>query len=120
MDGLSRALGGDVDATAVLLTADDATVDNRLRRREFGPAIEAHLARSRRAADELDALDVAIRIATDGRTPPTSRANSSPQRNGSTADLAIALRETAPRQTATTGCCSSVTQSAWSSEAART
>ncbi len=69
VDGLSRALGGDVDATAVLLTADDATVDNRLRRREFGPAIEARLARSRRAADELDALDVAIRIATDGRTP---------------------------------------------------
>ncbi|MDQ1135895.1 putative kinase [Microbacterium sp. SORGH_AS 1204] len=69
VDGLSRALGGNVEAKAVLLTADDATVGDRLRRREFGPAVEEHLSRSRRAADELDALDIAIRIATDGRTP---------------------------------------------------
>ncbi|MCJ1707696.1 AAA family ATPase [Microbacterium sp. VKM Ac-2923] len=69
IDGLSRALGGEVEARGVLLTADDETVSDRLRRREFGAAAAVHIDRSRRAAAELDALDIAIRIATDGRAP---------------------------------------------------
>jgi len=66
---LIEALGGEVRATAVLLTATDATVRARLTARELGSGLDAHLERSARAARELDtgAPESVHRVATDGR-----------------------------------------------------
>ncbi|KTR95825.1 adenylylsulfate kinase [Microbacterium testaceum] len=66
---LSAALGGEVRARSVLLTSTDATAADRLSRREWGTSLDEHIARSGRAAAQLDAHTVDVRIATDGRTP---------------------------------------------------
>ncbi|GHC39923.1 hypothetical protein [Streptomyces cinnamoneus] len=68
---VSRAMGGDeVRATCVLLTADDATVRQRLAQREIGSQLGPHIERSlhmrRRLEDEAPAGTV--RIPTDGRS----------------------------------------------------
>ncbi len=64
------AIGGGPAVTGVLLTADDRTVNERLGQREIGGAFDAHVARSRRAAMELEELAPAWvhRISTDDRT----------------------------------------------------
>ncbi|MDF2665221.1 MAG: adenylylsulfate kinase [Microbacterium sp.] len=69
VEGLSAALGGEVRAHSVLLTSTDATAANRLARREWGPSLDEHIDRSGRAAAQLDAVTVDIRISTDGRAP---------------------------------------------------
>jgi hypothetical protein len=70
---LIAALGMDIAMTAVLLTADDATVRARLSAREIGSGLEAHLRRSRARAQELDqhAARWVHRVATDDK--PVSR-----------------------------------------------
>lgn len=66
---LTAALGGETRASAVLLTATDATAAQRLVRRETGTALAEHIDRSNRAARRLDAADDAVlRVATDGRS----------------------------------------------------
>lgn len=66
---IRRALG-DVAITGVLLTADDATIHERLGRREIGSTLEIHLERSASASRHLDATagDAVHRVATDGRS----------------------------------------------------
>ncbi|PWC06453.1 adenylyl-sulfate kinase [Mycetocola zhujimingii] len=67
---LSAALGGDVDATGVLLRAGTGSVEVRLGMREQGDSLSRHLERSAAAALRLDAeapVDV-HRIDTDGLT----------------------------------------------------
>lgn len=70
LGALSAALGGDVRATAVLLTADDETARSRLRERERGSAFELHVERGDRAARELDrdAPAAVHRVRTGGRS----------------------------------------------------
>ncbi|MEU4762331.1 AAA family ATPase [Actinosynnema sp. NPDC023794] len=68
---IRRALGeGDVRSTLVLLTASEATIRERLARREIGsqlaPHIERSLAMARRLAE--DAPPGTVRVATDGRS----------------------------------------------------
>lgn len=66
---ISRAMGGDeVRSTCVLLTAEEATVRERLAQREIGSQLEPHFERSLRAAQELDekAPTATVRIPTDG------------------------------------------------------
>ncbi|MEH3088651.1 MAG: adenylyl-sulfate kinase [Microbacterium arborescens] len=70
---LSAALGGDVRAFAVLLTATDDAANARLMRRESGGSLREHVERSARSAAELDrahgaGLVDAVRIDTTGRT----------------------------------------------------
>lgn len=67
---LTEALGGPVDVTSILLTADDASVGHRLRLREVGSALDLHLQRSRDRAHELDAGSPASvhRISTDSKS----------------------------------------------------
>ncbi|WP_405617564.1 hypothetical protein [Streptomyces sp. NBC_00076] len=68
---ISRAMGGgEVRATCVLLTAEEATVRERLAQREIGSQLTAHIERSLRAARELDEKAPAgtVRIPTDGRS----------------------------------------------------
>ncbi|MBD8057607.1 ATPase [Cellulomonas sp. JH27-2] len=69
-DDLAAAMGDDPHVTAVLLTADDATTDERLAGREHGTSLAAHQARSRAAAAALDsgAPEVTHRVTTEGRT----------------------------------------------------
>ncbi|MDA3644732.1 hypothetical protein LZ318_24175 [Saccharopolyspora indica] len=64
-----RALGADVRATRILLTATDATTRARLTRRELGSELERELVNSARKARLLDtgASPETIRIPTDGR-----------------------------------------------------
>lgn len=64
-----RAVGGG-RASAVLLTADDATAKVRLGRREIGSALEEHVRRSAAMAGRLQAQAGAqvVRVATDGRS----------------------------------------------------
>lgn len=64
------AMGGDVATTGVLLTAEDATANARLRGREIGSQYEAHVARSAVAARHLAAAAPAWvhRVATDDRS----------------------------------------------------
>lgn len=72
VEALSAALaaaGGEVRAHTVLLTSTDAAAAERLARREWGTSVDEHIARSRRAAAELDAHAADARIATDGRSP---------------------------------------------------
>lgn len=67
---LSAAMGDDPQVVAVLLRASDATVAERLSRRESGASLTLHLERSRARAVQLDAEagpDV-HRIDTDGRS----------------------------------------------------
>jgi hypothetical protein len=68
-DTLLPALGDNPRAVAVLLTATDATVHQRLAAREIGSALDAHLDRSRAAATRLSAAPPwVIRLSTDDRT----------------------------------------------------
>ncbi|MFE1414275.1 hypothetical protein ACFW6F_26270 [Streptomyces sp. NPDC058746] len=66
--------GGDaaIRTTCVLLTAREATVRERLARREIGSQLAVHIDCSLRAAAvlERDAPPGTVRIATDGRTVP--------------------------------------------------
>jgi 2-phosphoglycerate kinase len=67
---VSRAMGGgDVQVTSVLLTAEEATVRQRLAQRETGSQLHAHIERSLRMARYLDeqAPVGTVRIPTDGR-----------------------------------------------------
>lgn len=69
---LTRAMGGTVRVTAVLLTADDTTAAHRLRAREIGTQLDPHLARSATMSRHLDATAPAtvLRIRTDDRPVP--------------------------------------------------
>lgn len=70
MERLVQVLGDRPEVTAVLLTASDATALERLRRREIGGGLDAHLERSTAAARHLDqaAPSWVRRITTDDRT----------------------------------------------------
>lgn len=68
LPALAAALGGEVRAVPVLLTASDATAAERLGRREIGSALAEHIDRSAAAAAQLDGIDGALRISTDGRS----------------------------------------------------
>lgn len=70
MPALTAALGGEVAAVAVLLTADDATASRRLAGREIGSGLAEAVERSAAAAPRLEtgAPDEVHRVATDGRT----------------------------------------------------
>jgi hypothetical protein len=68
---LRRAMGGgEIRATLVLLTAEEATVRERLAQREIGSQLAAHIERSLWMARHLDeeAPEGTVRIATDGRS----------------------------------------------------
>ncbi|WP_202552280.1 hypothetical protein [Streptomyces sp. SID8352] len=64
-----RAMGAEVRVVRVLLTASDATVHERLTRRELGSELEAELEGSARKARLLDRRvpEGTVRVATDGR-----------------------------------------------------
>jgi len=70
MASVWRSMGDRAETTAVLLTATDASAAERLRRREVGSGLDAHVERSKAAASRLDAVAPSWvrRIATDGRT----------------------------------------------------
>ncbi len=70
LPALTAALGGEVEAVGVLLTADDATAAARLAGREIGSGLADAIARSASAAPRLEAgsADAVHRLATDGRT----------------------------------------------------
>lgn len=67
---LTAALGADVHAVGVLLTADDSTAANRLAQREIGSGLEESIERSNVASAKLDAdASAAVhRVPTDHRT----------------------------------------------------
>lgn len=66
---LAAALGTEVRAFAVLLTATDETAAHRLGKREIGTALDEHIDRSALAAQRLDAADATVcRVTTDGRS----------------------------------------------------
>ena len=67
---ITRAMGGTVRVTAVLLTANDATAARRLAAREIGSQLDAHLVRSSSMARHLEttAPGHVRRVATDDRT----------------------------------------------------
>ncbi len=69
-DLVVRAMGGAAQTTAVLLTARDETVEQRLRLRESGGALTDHLRRSASAAARLEAAaePSVVRVGTDGRS----------------------------------------------------
>lgn len=69
-DMIHRALGGDVAATGVLLTARDSVIRERLGQREIGSTLAIHLERSARAASHLEATasEPVHRVPTDGRS----------------------------------------------------
>lgn len=71
-DMIIEAMGGDATPVSVLLTADDAATEERLRTREIGSYLEPHLQRSKHMARHLDAHAPAWvhRVPTDGRTVP--------------------------------------------------
>lgn len=68
-DLIRRAVGGDPQITGVLLTAADATAQRRLRSREIGSQLDAHVSRSAAMARYLDqaAPPWVVRVATDNR-----------------------------------------------------
>lgn len=70
MDNLVNAIGGDVTATGILLTASDKTAAERLTGREIGSGLSYHLEASKRGADRLAATasDQVHRVATDARS----------------------------------------------------
>lgn len=70
---ITRAMGGERTRTAlVLLTAEEATVKERLAGREIGSQLAAHIDRSLRMARHLDREAPAgtVRVPTDGRSVP--------------------------------------------------
>ncbi|MCD0442956.1 AAA family ATPase [Glycomyces sp. A-F 0318] len=71
-DMITEAMGGDVTPVGVLLTADDAAAEERLRAREIGSYLEPHLPRSKRMARRLETHAPAWvhRVPTGGRTVP--------------------------------------------------
>jgi gluconate kinase len=71
-DMIVEAMGGEATPVGVLLTADDAAAEERLRTREIGGYLEPHLERSRHMARYLDAHAPAWvhRVPTGGRTVP--------------------------------------------------
>jgi hypothetical protein len=71
-DMLTAAMGGTVTPIGALLTASDATAEARLRGREIGGELDAHLKRSAFMAGHLDAHapDWVHRVPTDDRTVP--------------------------------------------------
>lgn len=64
------AMGGEVITTAVLLTADDETANQRLSGREVASQYEAHVARGTAAAKYLEAAAPpwVLRVQTDGKS----------------------------------------------------
>ncbi|MEV6423618.1 hypothetical protein [Streptomyces sp. NPDC051662] len=68
-DLIARAIGGTPRIIAVLLTANDATAQQRLSGREIGSQLDAHLTRGARMASHLETTAPAWvhRIPTDGR-----------------------------------------------------
>lgn len=67
---ITRAVGGEVEVTGILLTASDVTAGVRLQQREIGSTLDVHLKRSRDAAAHLDTAAGAWvhRVPTDGRS----------------------------------------------------
>jgi hypothetical protein len=68
---VSRAMdSSDIEVTHILLTAEEATVRERLAQREIGCQLQAHIERSLRMAQYLDerAPVGTVRIPTDGRS----------------------------------------------------
>lgn len=67
---ITRAIGGTPRINAVLLTASDATIRDRLSAREIGTQFDAHLARSATMARHLEmtAPPSVTRISTDNRS----------------------------------------------------
>lgn len=67
---IARALDGSTRMTYVLLTAEDATVQGRLARRETGSQLQAHVERSAAMARHLDAQapEDTVRVPTDSRS----------------------------------------------------
>jgi hypothetical protein len=68
---IRRAMGGgEIRATRALLTAEEATVRERLAQREIGSQLDAHIERSLRMARHLseEAPAGTVRIPTDGRS----------------------------------------------------
>ncbi|WP_328581631.1 hypothetical protein [Streptomyces sp. NBC_00370] len=67
---ISRAMGGEVTATRVLLTAEETTLRQRLAQREIGSQLTAHIERSLHMAHRLNTEAPAgtARIPTDGLT----------------------------------------------------
>ncbi|MBF4621244.1 adenylyl-sulfate kinase [Clavibacter sp. VKM Ac-2542] len=70
LHALTAALGGEVEAVGVLLTASDATAAGRLAGREIGSGLAEAIGRSAAAAPRLEAGagGSVHRVATDGRT----------------------------------------------------
>lgn len=64
---LVAALGPNVRAFGVLLTATDATASRRLAQREIGTALAEHIERSRIAAARLRAASTSYTVTTDDR-----------------------------------------------------
>jgi hypothetical protein len=70
VEELVAAIGGRPRVVAVLLTATEDTIRERLAQREIGSALDAHVDRSRRAARRLEkeAPEWVVRIDTHART----------------------------------------------------
>ncbi|MFF8973604.1 AAA family ATPase [Streptomyces sp. NPDC014995] len=69
-DLIARAMGGTPRITAVLLTADETTAQQRLGTREIGSQLDAHVTRSTAMAQHLEATAPpwVARVPTDGRS----------------------------------------------------
>ncbi len=67
---IGRALGSEVAITGVLLQACDATIRERLERREIGSTLDFHIARSASAAEYLEQMagDWVHRVPTTDRS----------------------------------------------------
>lgn len=65
-----RAVGGAAAVTSILLTVEDATARSRIRQREIGSCLDAHLTRSHDVARrrESKAGSSVHRVATDDRS----------------------------------------------------
>jgi hypothetical protein len=70
VEELVAAIGGRPRVVAVLLTATDDTIRERLVQREIGSALDEHIDRSRRAALQLEkeAPEWVVRVDTHART----------------------------------------------------
>jgi adenylate kinase len=71
VDDLAAAMGDDPFVTAVLLEARDESVEARLRQREQGDSLKAHLERSKRSSAFLasKAPSNVYRVVTDSKSP---------------------------------------------------
>ena len=70
-DLIIRAVGGSASVVSVLLTGADSIIEQRLKGREHGAALDVHLERSRRATKVLEDRSPASthRVPTDERSP---------------------------------------------------